>query len=203
MKFIANILPLLCGVVMFISCSKDEAIKISASEVLLVFPQVEFTVNSESDWRLESDGDNFQITPTEGLSGETKVAVKYTHNEKKTENKEAILTITDGENSNSIKVIQEPQKLDLIPKSLEFPSQGGTKEFKVESNCPWDFTFTVVENEGIQHKWLNLSVNTITNTIYITLEENTSKEPRRNKIINIAYGGWFIERLDISQKGKE
>jgi hypothetical protein len=203
MRFIANILPLLCGVVMFISCSKDEAIKISASEVLLVFPQVEFTVNSESDWRLESDGDNFQITPTEGLAGETKVVVKYTHNEKKTENKEAILTITDGENSNSIKVIQEPQKLDLIPKSLEFPSQGGTKEFKVESNCPWGFTFTVVENEGLQHKWLNLSWNTITNTIYITLEENTSKEPRHNKIINIAYGGWFIERLDISQKGKE
>ncbi len=82
---------LICGNVLFSACAKDGAIDISASKVLLIYPQAEFTVTSAADWWLESDGDKFEITPTAGVAGTTQVCVMYTHNEKRTECKEACL----------------------------------------------------------------------------------------------------------------
>lgn len=204
MRSIVSILALFCGFAIFSACAKEDSIQISASEVLLVYPQTEFTVTSTSDWRLESDGDEFVVSPTQGNAGTTKICVEYTHNEKRTENKVAMLTITDGEDSKSLKVIQEPAKLTFTPKSLEFPAEGGVKEMKVESNCHWDFTFTMSETEGFWHKWIEvISLDTTTNTLTITLSENDSAEPRSNKIVYVVYGGWFRELLEISQKGKE
>ncbi len=70
-----------------------------------------------------------------------------------------MLTITDGENSESVMVIQEPQKFEFIPKSLEFPAEGGTNEMRVESNCAWGFSFTEVKPDGLFHKWMQIGWN--------------------------------------------
>ena len=204
MRLVVSILALFCGAVIFSACAEDESIQVSASEVLLVYPQSEFTVTSTSDWRLESEGDEFAVSPTQGGAGTTKICVEYTHNEKKTENKVAMLTITDGEDSKSVKVIQEPAKLTFTPRSLEFPAEGGVKVMKVESNCHWDFTFTMSETEGFWHKWIEvISFDIKNSTLTVTLSENNSAEPRSNKIVYVVYGGWFRELLEISQKGKE
>ena len=204
MRLVVSILALFCGAVIFSACAEDESIQVSASEVLLVYPQSEFTVTSTSDWRLESEGDEFAVSPTQGSAGTTKICVEYTHNEKKTENKAAMLTITDGENSKSVKVIQETAKIVLTPESLEFPAEGGVKEIKMELNCHWDFTFTMSETEGFWHKWIEvISFDIENNTLAVTLSENNSAEPRSNEIIYIVYGGWFRKLLEISQKGKE
>ena len=175
--------------------------------------RLEFTVNANVDFSVETSVDWIQQVDTRGLAEKP---LQFNIAENTTEaSRQGVITIRSGELKQEIRVIQEGKtKAYLIVSSKEFtvPAEGGNIEFVVEANaevivtssaswCHWNvgssYTFIVESNIQPQQRKAEIFVecpeNGLSEVIYVMQEALVPQFDVLCKEVYVGAESWTID----------
>lgn len=175
--------------------------------------RLEFTVNANVDFSVETSVDWIQQVDTRGLAEKS---LQFNIAENTTEaSRQGVITIRSGELKQEIRVIQEGKtKAYLIVSSKEFtvPAEGGNIEFVVEANaevivtssaswCYWNvgssYTFIVESNTQPQQRKAEILVECpeygLSEVIYVMQEALVPQLDVLYKEVYVGADSWIID----------
>ena len=175
--------------------------------------RLEFTVNANVDFSVETSVDWIQQVDTRGLAEKP---LQFNIAENTTEaSRQGVITIRSGELKQEIRVIQEGKtKAYLIVSSKEFtvPAEGGNIEFVVEANaevivtssaswCYWNvgssYTFIVESNTQSQQRKAEILVECpeygLSEVIYVMQEALVPQLDVLYKEVYVGADSWIID----------
>ena len=198
-RFLLNFAVLMAVVFMPLAgCVQDEdSVSVDKQVIEIVNEAVSFNVTSNVEWTLAQTGDfNFGVSPKKGVPGTTEVKVSYTPNDQD-KARNATLTITGGNASAQVQILQNPVEFAVSADTLKFSAQKQTKSIKITSNTEWNikgitipqWISSITPEEGKGNGELTITVN-----------ENTSRISENSYLLRISYAGSLFKRIEVKQE---
>ena len=157
--------------------------------------EVNYTINSNTDWIIESDNDWITLSPESG-SGDSDFTVTYQNNTLE-EERTATISIISGGESFDVYLVQDAfvPELTVDPMNIDLQSSEGTVEIIVTSNLSW----MVIENVS----WFTVSSATGfgNDTLILSYDQNPSPDLRIGQLFVMDIDGNSMLTITVLQFG--
>ena len=162
-----------------------------AEKTVVIVANVDWTASSNQDW--------CEVSPSEGTSGETRMALKVSAS-KSSKERTAVVTVTAG-TANLTIVVNQSEKLTLSASKAdyEFDAEGGTFEVMVKHNMEYE-----VEIPRSQDWVKEVKSKAVSRTVHVfEVEENDEGEDREATIVFRSADGEFQDEVTVYQHKRE
>lgn len=153
-------------------------------------------INSEVTWTVSASSEWIDVTPTNGVAGESSITISTTPNwESKSRTGSVVFYIGDNEYA-TIVIQQDGVKLSAVVDELSFRALGDSKSVEVDANIAWKVLS--------KPSWVSVSPEFADGKSTITVTaENNSDATNRTGIIKLGNDGLTqTAEISVSQDGK-